>query len=296
MQTIRELLTRDLSEPIEEVIKLDQQDEPTVYTEITEYVATDRIKRQYMEILQAIADAPGDPTEGVGVWISGFFGSGKSSFAKNLGYILSNRQVLGHPAAQLFIQQLQEQSPTDPLVGRIADTVDFINKRFDAHVIMFDVQVDRAVRRATEPIAEIMYTVLLRELDYAQDYDVAELEIELEAEGRLADFVQACARAFGDQVGEGMTIESVPPTLPNVSPETYGVWRQVRKGAQRIQRASAVLHEVDPATYPTPDSWAASLQQKSDITIRTLVDRTFELTARRRPGYTVTFVIDEVGQ
>ena len=246
MQTIRDLLSRDLSQPIEEVIKLDQQDEKTVYTEITEYVATDRIKRQYRELLQAIADAPGDPTEGVGVWISGFFGSGKSSFAKNLGYILSNRKVLGHPAAQLFVQQLQEQSPGDPLVGRIADTVNFINTRFDAHVIMFDVQMDRAVRRATEPIAEIMYTVLLRELDYAQDYDVAELEIELEAEGRLGDFVRACAETLGEQVGEGMPAESLPLTLTDVPSEAYAIWRQVRKGAQRIQRASAVLHEIDP--------------------------------------------------
>ena len=300
MQTIRDLLSRDLSQPIEEVIKLDQQDEQTVYTEITEYVATDRIKRQYMEILQAIADAPGDPTEGVGVWISGFFGSGKSSFAKNLGYILSNREVLGHPAAQLFVQQLQEQSPGDPLVGRIADTVNFINTRFDAHVIMFDVQVDRAVRRATEPIAEIMYTVLLRELDYAQDYDVAELEIELEAEGRLADFVQACASMFGGQVKETAPAESVPPTLLALSgvegPDVYGVWRRVRKGAQRIQRASAVLHEIEPDTYPAPDSWATSLQKGAHVTIRTLVDRTFELTARRRPGHAVIFIIDEVGQ
>jgi len=295
MQTIRELLSRDLSEPIEEVIKLDQQDEQTVYNEITEYVATDRIKQQYMQVLQAIADAPGDPTEGVGVWISGFFGSGKSSFAKNLGYVLANRSVLGHPAAQLFVKQLQEQSPTDPLVSRIADTVGYITSRFDAHVIMFDVQVDRAVRRATEPIAEIMYTVLLRELDYAQDYDVAELEIELEGEARLAAFVQACARMFSDQVGEVSPADNVPETLKDVSAQEYAIWQRVRKGAQRIQRASAALNQIDPITYPTPDSWTASLQKETDITIRTLVDRTFELTARRRPGHAVLFIIDEVG-
>jgi hypothetical protein len=294
MEKIRDLLSRDLSEPIEEVIKLDQQDEQTVYDEITDYVATDRIKQQYWEVLKAIADAPGDPTEGVGVWISGFFGSGKSSFAKNLGYVLANRTLKGTPAAQLFIQQLQQQSPTDPLVGRIADTVDFINKRFDAHVIMFDVRVDQAVRRSTEPIAEIMYTVLLRELDYAQDYDVAELEIELEAEGRLAPFVQACAELYGDQVAV-TPAELVPVTLSGVSPEVYAVWQRVRKGAQRIQRTSAVLNQIDPITYPTSDSWAGSLQAETDITIRTLVDRTFELTARRRPGCAVIFVIDEVG-
>lgn len=296
MQTIRDLLSRDLSEPIEEVIKLDQQDEQTVYNEIQEYVATDRIKQQYLEILQAIADAPGDPTEGAGVWISGFFGSGKSSFAKNLGYILANREVLGHSSSQLFVEKLEQQSPNDHRVARIADIVNFVNARFDAHVIMFDVQVDRAVRRATEPIAEIMYTVLLRELDYAQDYDVADLEIELEGEGRLADFVRACSAMYGDRVSQPEADVAVPRTLPDVSPAEYAVWSIVRKGAQRIQRASAVLHEIDPTTYPMADTWAASLQRDSDVTIRTLVDRTFELARRRRPDHAVIFVIDEVGQ
>jgi len=232
MRTIRELLARDLSQPIEEVIKLDQQDEKTVYNEIAEYVITERIKKQYREILQAIVDAPSEPTEGVGVWISGFFGSGKSSFAKNLGYILSNRQVLGHPASRLFIRQLQQQWPDDPPATAIADMVDFISKRFPTHVIMFDVQVDRAVRRATEPIAEIMYTVLLRELDYAQDYDVAELEIELEAEGRLAEFVRACAATFGSQLGQSKAgpADSVPITLKDVPSAAYAVWRRVRNG------------------------------------------------------------------
>lgn len=296
MQTIRDLLSRDLTLNIEEVIKLDQQDEKTVHNEITEYVATDRIKSQYMKVLQAISDAPGDPTEGVGVWISGFFGSGKSSFAKNLGYILSNREVLGHPAAQLFIKQLQQQSPNDPLVQRIADAVNFINSRFDSHVIMFDVQIDRAIRRATEPIAEIMYSVLLRELDYAQDYDLAELEISLEAEGRLSAFVQTCAAKFAGEVPDTAPAQLVPCSLSDVKPDVYAVWRRVRKGAERIQRASAVLHELDPGTYATPDSWAASLRKEPDVTVRTLVDRTFELTALRRPNKTMMFIIDEVGQ
>lgn len=295
MQKIRDILARDLSKPIEEVIKVDQQDEETVYSEIREYVATDRIKKQYAQVLGAIADAPGDPTEGIGVWVSGFFGSGKSSFAKNLGYILANRKLRGENASDLFIHQLEEQSPGDPWVKQIKDRIHYINSRFDAKVLMFDVQVDRAVRRATEPIAEIMYTVLLRELDYAQDYDVAELEIELEGEGLLGAFVQACAQLY-NQTTEPVT---VPATLGGVSPAAYAIWRHVRKGAQRIQRASAILHQIDPTTYPSADSWAATLQSPSkeaDITIRTLVDRTFALTERRRPGHAAVYIIDEVGQ
>lgn len=296
MTTIRTLLSRDLSQPIEEVIKLEQQDEATVYREISEYVATDRIKKQFAQVLKAIADAPGEPTEGVGVWVSGFFGSGKSSFAKNLGYILANRSLMGRPASQLFVDTLRRQSTAgDEQVAKIADLADFIQARFASHVIMFDVQLDRAVRRVTEPIAEIMYSVLLRELDYAQDYDIAELEIELEGEGRLADFVSAVARLSREGGEPVRQAASVPITLPGVSADDYGVWQRVRIGAQRRPRASAALHAINPATYPSADTWAASLRGEGDITIRTLVDRTFELAARRRPRHAVIFIVDEVG-
>src|SRR5438477_10531614 len=90
MTTIGDLLTRDLRRKIEEIIQVDQADEQSVHEEITEYIATDSIRDQYAEVLTTIADAPADPHEGVGVWISGFFGSGKSSFAKNLGYALQH--------------------------------------------------------------------------------------------------------------------------------------------------------------------------------------------------------------
>lgn len=294
---IRDVLARDLKKPIEEVVKLSQADEQTVYDEITEYVATERIKRQYIDVLQAMADAPGEPTEGVGVWVSGFFGSGKSSFAKNLGYILANHSVRDTPAAELFMQQLERQSPGDRAVATLRHLIDFLDARLDTQVIMFDVQVDRAVKRATEPLAEIMYTVLLRELDYAQDYAVAELEIELESEGRLAEFVQTAARLFRDEAGAVDAEMLLPKTVQGqVAVGEYRVWQRIRKGAQRISRASAILHALAPQTYPTAEAWAATQRGEADITIQTLVDRTFDLAAQRRPGHGVVFIIDEVGQ
>src|SRR5438270_3270231 len=102
MNTIADLLHRDLSRKIEEIIQVDQADEQSVHAEITEYVATDSIREQYHQLFKAIADAPSEPQESVGVWISGFFGSGKSSFAKYLGYALQNQKLLGTPFADLF--------------------------------------------------------------------------------------------------------------------------------------------------------------------------------------------------
>ena len=83
-----------------------------------------------------------------------------------------------------------------------------------------------------------MYTVLLRELGYAEDFDIAELEIELEAEGRLDEFVATCTELHSQD------------------------WRMVRKGAQRLSRASAVLHTLDPTTYPSADSWSHSQRNR----------------------------------
>ena len=58
MKTIGDLLTRDLSRKIEEIIQVDQADEQSVHAEITEYVATDSIRDQYHHLLKAIAEAP----------------------------------------------------------------------------------------------------------------------------------------------------------------------------------------------------------------------------------------------
>jgi len=263
METIGKLLSRDLSRKIEEIIQVDQADEQSVYSEITEYVATDSIRDQYATILKAIAEVPSEPHESIGVWISGFFGSGKSSFAKNLGYALGNKKVLGYDFSALFKRQIGDE--------QVANLIDFINTRYPTEVILFDIAKEQ--NTLTQRISEFIYTALLRELDYAEDFDIAELEIELEAEGKLEQFIAKCKEIHGQQ------------------------WRIVRKGAQRISRASAVLHELNPNTYPAADSWART-QRNHDamISVSKVVQRTFELFGRRRPGKAVVFIIDEVGQ
>src|SRR6516165_6448505 len=148
MTTIGEVLDRDLSRKIEEIIQVDQADEQSVYAEITEYVATDSIRGQYAHLFQAIAEAPAEPHEGIGVWVSGFFGSGKSSFAKNLGYVLHNPTLKGQPFSDLFKKQLEDK--------RLGEFIDLINVKMPTEVIMFDVSVDRATKKNTERIAELM--------------------------------------------------------------------------------------------------------------------------------------------
>src|ERR1700688_2811793 len=265
MKMIGDLLTRDLSRKIEEIIQVDQADEQSVHDEITEYVATDSIREQYHDLLKAVAEAPSDPHESVGVWVSGFFGSGKSSFAKNLGYALENRTVLGSKFANLFKQQLSDI--------RTSDLLDLINAKTPTQVILFEVAKEADTRKVTQRIAELMSTVLLRVLGYSEDFDIAELEIELEAEGKLPEFIATCK------------------TLLNKD------WETVRIGAQKLSRASAILHQLDPKLYPTADSWSHSQRNRdASISVSKVVKRTFELWGRRRKGKALVFIIDEVGQ
>jgi len=265
MKTIGELLARDLSRKIEEIIQVDQADEQSVHAEISEYIGTDSIRDQYHHLLKAIAEAPADPHESIGVWVSGFFGSGKSSFAKNLGYALQNRTVLGSKFSDLFKQQLNDE--------RISDLLDLINAKTPTEVILFEVAKEADTRKVTQRIAELMYTVLLRELGYSEDFDIAELEIELEAEGKLPEFINTCK------------------TLLNKD------WETVRAGAQKLSRASAILHQLDPTTYPSADSWShAQRNRDASISVGKVVERTFELWGRRRQGKALVFIIDEVGQ
>jgi hypothetical protein len=272
MKTIGELLTRDLSRKIEEIIQVDQADEQSVYAEITEYVATDSIREQYHHLLKAVAEAPTDPHESVGVWVSGFFGSGKSSFAKNLGYALQNRTVVGHTFAELFKGQIKRDAENNIVAQQISDLLDFINKKTPTEVILFEAAKEADIQKSNAKIAESMYRQLLNYLGYAEDFDIAELEITLEAEGKLQQFI-----AIAERGGKP--------------------WATTRTGSHKLNRASAVLHELEPDTYPAPDSWAKSFRSKeATITVRKVVERTFELWGRRRPGKALAFIIDEVGQ
>src|SRR3954466_6167209 len=97
---VRELLANDIDREIEEVIKVDQTDEDVIKAEIDEYVATDAIADHYVGVLNRYAEAPNKPNEGVAIWVSGFFGSGKSSFAKMLGLAIENRMIGGEPAGK----------------------------------------------------------------------------------------------------------------------------------------------------------------------------------------------------
>jgi hypothetical protein len=234
--------------------------------ELTEYIATDRIKAEFESLFLAMAAAPKSPKESNGVWISGRLGAGKSSFAKNLGYVLANPEIQGTPASSLFLKQLQSQ--------RAAESVRFLNRAVPYEVFMLNVQVGLSAQTDAEQIAEAMYRVLRRVLDYADDDDVSELEMKLEKEGKLLAFQELCRSEYNQE------------------------WREVRKSSQKLVRSSALLNRLDSRTYTTTDAWINQVkaQPSGRLSIKDLVKKSFDLCEIRRPGKAVAFIVDEAGQ
>lgn len=262
---IKELFALDIERPIEEVIKVDQDDAQIVHDEISEYIVTEAILGHYLKILRKYWETKNKPHEGIGIWVSGFFGSGKSSFAKMLGLALQDRDVLGESAADLFgkrtgnneaqvlLKQITEQIPTE--------------------AVIFDVSTDRGIRSGNQSITEIMYKLFLKNLGYAEDLDLAELEISLEEAGELERFKEAYEAKHRQSWDKGKN-----------------------KISFALVKASVVMHQLDPGTYTEPDSWVQAAKDKADITAGKLAERCRDLMHRRREGKNLVFVVDEVGQ
>src|SRR5690606_4539069 len=100
---IKEILKLDLSEDIKSVINLEDQKENEIQYEIESYIITNGIG----EHLLRFTDQFTSNIKETGVWISGFYGSGKSYFGKMLGYLLSNPVINGTPARERFIPRLR---------------------------------------------------------------------------------------------------------------------------------------------------------------------------------------------
>src|SRR3982751_3014414 len=186
--SIKTLFANDIYRRIEEVIKVDQTDEEILRDEINEYVVTDAIRAHYTNVYDAYRETPNKPHEGIAVWVSGFFGSGKSSFAKMLGLSIANHTIAGKPASERFADRAGDKK-LSVLLRAIAEQI-------PTHAVIFDVSTDRGIRSGNQSLTEIMYGLFLQSLGYAKDLDLSELEIGLEDKGQLARFEEEYKRLF----------------------------------------------------------------------------------------------------
>ena len=256
--TIRELFAKNVDRRIEEVVKVNQTDEDRIREELDEYVVTRSIRNHYLNVFERYDETFNNPHEGVGIWVSGFFGSGKSSFAKYLGLAIADRSVKGKGAGGILADLLGDNR------GRVL--LNQIRERLPTHAIIFDVSTDLGIISGNQRLTEIMYRALLRELGYPSDLDLAELEIQLEADGRLDEFKETFLASYEKP------------------------WDEMKQlVAFAMNPASQVMHEMDPRYFPSPESWLNAARGRADITAGVLAERCKDLMARRKPGRNLVF-------
>ena len=100
---IRDLFEKPIDRPIEGVIKAD--DEEHLINEIEEYIVTNEVSKH----LDTFFEAYNSSGSAQGVWISGFFGSGKSHLLKMLSLVLDSREINGKPVGDTFSQKIDDE-------------------------------------------------------------------------------------------------------------------------------------------------------------------------------------------
>lgn len=106
---IKNMFRDDINRNINGVVQVEQEEKDVVYQEIKEYVVTSELKKHFVTFFDAYSDSFIHPTDNIGVWITGFFGSGKSHFLKMLSYLLSNKTVNGKPTIEYFRDKFDDE-------------------------------------------------------------------------------------------------------------------------------------------------------------------------------------------
>jgi hypothetical protein len=282
MTSIRDLLDRNIEENIAPVVYFHKQDPEDLEKEVREYVITTRpgsggesgggIHEQYVSLLGQISSAlsSGDPGQ-VSLpasWISGFFGSGKSSFAKLLGLALDQKTL---PDGRLLSEDLLQRDDT-PHASAFRAAWAQLLKQVDPMAVVFDIG---AVSRSDELIHKTIYRETQKRLGYSAHDQIAFFEKLLEEEGKYQNFLTICESKFEP-------------------------WDQLKDKRIAPQRFSAIYSELYPDEYPEAMDWFDLHQSDSSSQdargVQQAVDGIREMLDRRAPGKSLFVVIDEMSQ
>ena len=180
---LQEIYAKDINRNIQGVIKVDDDRDKSIRQELEEYVVTGEIEKHFNEFFDAYTTSlgTGSRTEKMGVWISGFFGSGKSHFLKILAYLLENREIDGKNAIDYFNDKITDKM----LVGNIT-----ISGKTPSDVILFNIDAKSSLESTTQKdrILKVFEKVFNDKLGYSQVNYVADIEQYIEEKGRLSEF------------------------------------------------------------------------------------------------------------
>ncbi|MCC5808698.1 MAG: BREX system P-loop protein BrxC [Opitutales bacterium] len=262
MTTLKSIFNKPVDRPIEGVIKAD--DEASLRLEIEEYVLTNEVEKR----LESFLDAYNNYEGANGVWVSGFFGSGKSHLLKMLALLLENRQIDGTPALDLFLPKC---SDNEILRGDLKRSVAIPSKS-----ILFNIDQKADVISKTQ--IDALLAVFVKVFDemcgyYGKQGHIAQFERDLDSRGLYAQFKEAYESLAGRSWQKGR--------------------EQALLEAKNIAKAYArTTGNDEAAALGILDKYRSQYR----VSIEDFAGQVHAYIEKQSPDFRLNFFVDEVGQ
>ncbi|MFQ6759449.1 MAG: BREX system P-loop protein BrxC [Deltaproteobacteria bacterium] len=262
MMTLKSIFNKPVDRLIEGVIKAD--DEASLRLELEEYVLTNEVSKR----LESFLDAYNNYANANGVWISGFFGSGKSHLLKILALLLENREIDGTSALELFLPKC---SDNEILRGDLKRAVAIPSKS-----ILFNIDQKADVISKTQ--IDALLAVFVKVFDemcgyYGKQGHIAHFERDLDSRGIYDQF----KAAYQDLSG-----------------------REWRKGREQALLEAQNIAKAYAKVTNSPESSAQGILDKYrsqyKVSIEDFADQVMAYLDRQSPTFRLNFFVDEVGQ
>ena len=266
---VREMFRKPIDREIQGVIIVGQGEETNVSQELDEYVVTRELQKHFADFFSAYKKGILGTTPKMGVWISGFFGSGKSHFLKILSYLLENKQVGDRRALDFFVE---DKKIADPMV--LADMR--LAAETPTDVVLFN--IDSKSDTGSKQNKDAIVNVFLRVFNEMQGFcgslpHLADLEQQLTEAGRMEEFKEA----FEDEYGKP--------------------WEENRHKFDFIQDTVVdVLVDMDFMSESAARNWCEKASEPYQISIEDFAKRVKAYINARGKNHHVVFLVDEIGQ
>ena len=262
---IKNMFAEDINRKINGVVKVEQDERAILVQELDEYVITKELKKHFIAFFNNYGESFEENISDIGVWISGFFGSGKSHFLKMLSYLLENKEVQGVRTVERFRRKFED----DPAAFTPIDKV----TRGETHTILFNIDVQSSGKKDETAVLRVFAKMFYNYLGfYGEDLKVAKLEQFIEKQGKTAEF----CRVFEEKNG--------------------GSWLSSRDSFAFFEDdVVSTLTEVLGMSESAAENWFNGTETV-DISIARLVSEIKEYSDAKPQDFRLLFMIDEVGQ
>ncbi|APZ49477.1 hypothetical protein BW721_07195 [Jeotgalibaca sp. PTS2502] len=264
---IERLFKKDINREIQGVVKIGPADAEQIQNELEEYVVTSELQKHFKSFFKAYHHALETETDRVGVWISGFFGSGKSHFLKILSYLLnSNLEVNGQKAADFFADKLDKE--TFDLITEVAQV--------PSDVILFNIdsKADVGSKQNKLTLVQVFNKVFNEMRGYSASIPwLAQLEETLDKNNQYDAF-----KAYFEE-------------------ETGLSWIEGRDEIFfNMDEAIVALSKATSMTEESARSWIENGEDNYSISVDSFSNRLKSFIDQKPDNYQLVFAVDEVGQ